>query len=116
MPRYPRPPPERTGAFMNRVALPEVAGRTLGELSKRPSALRLWCRACGRDTVITPHGLAALFPTRLDMLAEDFAVAARCQTCGAQEAQACGWTLEVYDPRPMFVRREHARAPLKVRG
>jgi hypothetical protein len=89
----------------------------LGEIMRaRSMALRVWCRACGRDTIFTPHGLGELFPSKLEMTVEDFTLAGRCQTCGAQEAQASGFVLEVYDPRPMFVRKAHWKEPLKVRG
>jgi hypothetical protein len=113
---FQRSPPEHTGQFMSRLVLPEIASRTLEELSKGRQYVRVWCTACDRDSIFTPYWLAELFPTKLTMSVEDFALAAKCATCGAQEAQVSGWAAETYDPRPMFVRREHHGVPLRRNG
>ncbi|CAN5180342.1 hypothetical protein BH11PSE2_BH11PSE2_19680 [soil metagenome] len=113
---YQRPPPEYPGSFEHMPALPEIKGWTIRRLSLARKAVRFWCRACGRDVVITPTGLATIYRRRLDWTIEQAVAAAKCATCGANEAQASGHALEREDTRLSFVRREHAAAALKRNG
>lgn len=110
LPAHLRPQPEFGCAFAEITALPEVAGRTLGALTTGRLGLRLRCRACGREVLITPRGLRDRYAGLLSATVEAFTRAARCETCGAREAQASGWPLEQAQlEQTVVVRRESAR-------
>lgn len=114
---FPRPAPEHPDSFAHMAVLPELKGWTLRRCSLARRALRLWCRACGRDVVITPAGMASTFRKQRALTVEEFVAQAKCATCGANEAQASMWCGEnPSDPRPMFVRREHAGVALRRDG
>lgn len=115
MPTFQRPAPLHPG-FETYTVLPELKGLTPGEMAARGMAMMVFCRACGREVVITPHGLFDLFPMHRKKPIEAVVRAMRCETCGAREAQASGWSLEGPDQRLFFVRRAHARAEFKRTG
>jgi hypothetical protein len=109
---WPRPDPEFTGPFGASRVLPELRGKTLGDLVARRAGVRLWCPACGRDVRITPKGLAERFPLLQACSVKAFVEAARCGTCGAKEAQGTGWSPEPRDAETcILLVREHARGP-----
>lgn len=112
---YPRPPPEYP-SFDHMPALPEIKGWTMRRLSLARKAIRVRCRACGRETIVTPVGIQTIFRKRFDATIDQIVPALRCETCGGLEAQASGWTLEKDDPRLSFCRREHAGIALRRDG
>ena len=112
MMRWSRPPPQFTGPHADATVMPELVGKTIEDLAQGASALRLWCRACGRDVLITPRGLRELGRSCLAWPVARFVRAARCDTCGERQAQGSGWPLESgHRGRAIIVRQEQHGGP-----
>ena len=109
---WPRPRPEFTGAFGAYRALPELMRKTLGDVARSGAGIRIWRQACGRDVRLTPWGIAQRFPLLPTCSVQAFVEASKCGTCGAQEAQATGWSPEPkHREIAILLVREHARGP-----
>ncbi|MDP3405030.1 MAG: hypothetical protein Q8S03_10100 [Brevundimonas sp.] len=107
-----RPPPQYPGPMAEAVILPELRGITIEDMTRGALALRLWCRNCGRDVLITPTGLRQLGRRVQPWTAERFVRAARCDTCGQQQAQGSGWPLEpAHAGRAIIIRQERHGGP-----
>jgi hypothetical protein len=94
------------------AVLPELRQVTIEDMTRGAQALRLWCRACGRDVLITPLGLRQLGRRVQPWPVERFVRAARCDTCGEQQAQGSGWPLEPkHMGRAIIIRQERHNGP-----
>lgn len=114
--RFPRPPPEHPD-HPEAFVLPWGQRQTIRQvLGVRQLGLRVRCRACGRDSIITPNGLLTMFGEALDVELEVLARRLRCDTCEAMEAQVGCWPIHKPTARLTYVRRRHWREPLKVDG
>ena len=109
-----RPPPQYPGTFDALDVLPELVGRRLLAVAAANESVKLWCRACGRDVVLSPRSLRDLARGHHAMTVEQLVRASKCETCGANEAQASGWVLDANEnDGPRIIRHLHHGSPYR---
>lgn len=100
-----RPPHPHPG-FEGRLAMPEVAERSVGTVAMRGMGLGIKCLACGRFGWFTPVGIRTALYRYQRWPVERFVAQCVCETCGARECLASGVPLEKRDdPRPYVLYR-----------